>query len=202
MELHDWKEAATLPIPNERLLWQDITYWTRAIGAARSGDVPAAEAALKKLDTITGMRTFALARNGVEMAPMAAGSEDLDLKEAQGWLEYAEGKAAVAMSILRSAAETQDAQDVEPFATPAREMLADLLLLLNQPADALTEYKSVLKMYPNRFDALYGAARAADSLGDRRTASDFYTKLISNCPPNADRPELQTARKYIAANRN
>jgi len=85
---------------------------------------------------------------------------------------------------------------------PAREMLGDLLALARRPSEALAEYKAVLKMYPNRFDALYGAARTADSLGDRRTASDFYAKLISICAPGADRPELQTARQYLAANRN
>ena len=85
---------------------------------------------------------------------------------------------------------------------PAREMLADLLTLARRPAEALAEYKTVLKMYPNRFDALYGAAGAADSLGDRRAAADFYAKLIAICAPGADRPELQTARQYLAANRN
>jgi tetratricopeptide (TPR) repeat protein len=81
-------------------------------------------------------------------------------------------------------------------------MLADLLLELHRPAEALAAYKEVLKNYPNRFDALYGAARAADSLGDSHTAADFYAKLISVCPPNADRPELLAARTYIAAHRN
>jgi hypothetical protein len=57
-------------------------------------------------------------------------------------------------------------------------------------------------MYPNRFDALYGAARSADLLEDRRGAAGFYAKLISICPPNADRPELDAARKYIASNQN
>ena len=73
---------------------------------------------------------------------------------------------------------------------------------LQRPAEALAAYKEVLKNYPNRFDALYGAARAADALKDSHTASNFYVKLISICPPNADRPELQEARTYIAAHRN
>ena len=199
LELHLWKEAAALPIPKERLVWQDITYWTRAIGAARDGDVLGAQAAIKRLDTIVDMRTIDLAQKGVEVSPEAG---NIDLSEAEGWLAYAEGKSDQAVSRLRSAANKEDARDAEPFATPAREMLADLLLLLRRPSEALEEFKTVLKMYPNRFDALYGAARSAEALGDRRDATDFYTRLISICPRNADRPELQFARKYVAGNQN
>jgi tetratricopeptide (TPR) repeat protein len=51
LELHLWKEAAALPIPKERFLWQDFTYWTRAIGAARSGDAAGARSAVEKVLT-------------------------------------------------------------------------------------------------------------------------------------------------------
>ena len=198
LELHLWKEAAALPIPKERFLWQDFTYWTRAIGAARSGDAAGARSAVEKLNEIVGVRESQLSSRG----PGFAGEESIDQSEAQGWLAYAEGKSEQAVADLRSAADHEDARDAEPFAMPAREMLADLLLLLRRPSEALAEYKTVLKMYPNRFDALYGAARSADSLEDRRGAAGFYAKLISICPPNADRPELDAARKYIASNQN
>ena len=72
-----------------------------------------------------------------------------------------------------------------------REMLADLLLALKRPSDALVEYKAVLRDYPNRFDAFYGAARAAQSMGERRAASGYYAKLVASCPHSADRPELR-----------
>lgn len=197
MELHRWKEAATLQVPKERFEWQDYTYWTRAIGAARDADVEGARAAVEKLTEIDKLR---MAQR--RPAGMAPSSESTDLSEAEAWLAYAQGKADEAVAKLRSAAEREDARDAEPFAMPAREMLADLLALARRPSEALVEYKAVLKMYPNRFDALYGAARAADSLGDRRTAADFYAKLISICPPGADRIELQSARRYLAGNRN
>jgi len=197
MELHRWQEAAELEIPRERFEWQDYTYWTRAIGAARSGKVQAAREALEKLSEIDKLRIAQRSQAGA-----APTGESIDLSEAGAWLAYAQGKADEAVAKLRSAAEREDARDAEPFAMPAREMLADLLALARRPAEALGEYKTVLKMYPNRFDALYGAAQAADSSGDRRTASDYYRRLISICATNADRPELETARKYIAANRN
>jgi Tfp pilus assembly protein PilF len=197
IELHRWKEAAALEVPNERPVWQDYTYWARAIGAARSGELQAARNDVQKLVEIARIVKTAESQQGSGgMAPSGMG---IDPSEAAGWLAYAEGKADEALSILRAAAEREDARDDEPFATPAREMLADLLLELQRPADALAAYKEVLKNFPNRFNALYGAARAADALGDRSTAADFYSKLIRNCPANADRPELAAARKYVAA---
>ena len=81
-------------------------------------------------------------------------------------------------------------------------MLGDLSRELRRPSDALEAYKEVQKNYPNRFNTLYGAARASELTGDARGAADFYSKLIANCPADADRPELQSARNYVAAHRN
>ena len=54
---------------------------------------------------------------------------------------------------------------------PAREQLGDLLLTLNRPQQALQEYRTALVAAPGRRGALTGAARAADLVGDTRTAS-------------------------------
>lgn len=81
---------------------------------------------------------------------------------------------------------------------PAREMLADMLAELKRPADALAEYKIVLKNAPNRLDALLGAGRAAEAAGDRSGAQSFYAKLTEVCPPGADRPELAEAKTVLA----
>ena len=56
LELHRWKEAAALPIPADRKNWDDATFWARAIGAARSGDIPAAESAVKELTALVAER--------------------------------------------------------------------------------------------------------------------------------------------------
>jgi hypothetical protein len=198
IELHNWKEAATLEIPEERLALQDYTYWTRAIGAARSGDLQGAHADIQKLIEIAASLKVAEARqngrNDSTPPEMA-----VDPREAEAWVAYAEKEPDKAVDLLRSAGAREEAHDDEPFATPAREMLADLLMDLKRPSEALAAYKGVLKEFPDRFNALYGAAHAADSLGDRHAAVDFYNKLISICPANADRPELQTARQYVAA---
>jgi uncharacterized protein HemY len=81
---------------------------------------------------------------------------------------------------------------------PAREMLADMLMELKRPSDALVEYRIVLKNAPNRFDGLLGAARAAQATGDTSGAQSFYAKLTEVCPSGADRPELAEAKTFVA----
>jgi uncharacterized protein HemY len=77
-------------------------------------------------------------------------------------------------------------------------MLGDMLLELKRPADALAEYKTVLKNSPNRFDGLLGAARSAQASGDAGNAQSFYAKLAEICGSAADRPELAEAKTYLA----
>jgi tetratricopeptide (TPR) repeat protein len=99
---------------------------------------------------------------------------------------------------MRSAANTQDQEDSGDFTVPAREMLADMLMELHQPAQALDEYESVLKMSPNRFNDVYGAAAAAQMAGESAKAKRYYSKLRENCPPAADREELQKMKMAAA----
>jgi Tfp pilus assembly protein PilF len=77
---------------------------------------------------------------------------------------------------------------------PAREMLAALLLKENHPLDALVEFEAVLKIAPNRFNALFGAATAADAAGNTSAADRYFQKLTQTAIGN-ERPELVAARK-------
>jgi tetratricopeptide (TPR) repeat protein len=103
--------------------------------------------------------------------------------------------------MMRSAAELEESMDkdaVTPGAiTPAREMLAELLLLAKRPGDALEAYEAVLKIAPKRFDALYGAARAAEASGNPSVANRYFLELIQ-ISVGDERPELITARKKVA----
>jgi hypothetical protein len=83
---------------------------------------------------------------------------------------------------------------------PARELLADMLLELNQPAAALVEYRAMLSTDPNRFRSLLGEARAAKQTGDSATAHDAYRKLLAlSKPVGPARPELAEARSYLTS---
>ena len=81
---------------------------------------------------------------------------------------------------------------------PARELLADLLLELNQPDAALTEYKEMLRTDPNRFRSILGEARASKQLGDTAAAHDAYQKLMAlSKPSGGERAELAEAKSYL-----
>lgn len=198
IELHRWQEAAALAVPQEKVEWLDITYWARTIGAARSGDASGARANLQKLSESIQARQENQREQGNTVAP----GESVDQLEAEGWVMYAEGKPGDAVTKLRAAASREDSEHSDPFATPTREMLADLLLELKRPSEALMEYAAVLKNYPNRFDALCGSAQAAQALGDRAKALQSYAKIVAITAAGADRPELRDAKRYSALNHN
>jgi len=194
LELHRWKEAANLPVAATHKNWEDTTYWARAIGAARSGDVPGAEADVKVLTELVADREKRAKKNGYNVSTEQA----TDLREAEAWLAFAKGKVDEALQELRAAADHQDKDGGESVGIPAREMLADMLLELKRSKEALIEYKTDIKNAPNRFDGLLGAARAAQASGDATVAQSFYTQLASICLPGADRPELVEAKTYLA----
>jgi hypothetical protein len=198
LELHRWKEAAALPLPAIRKNWQDTTFWARAIGAARSGDVAGAEADVKELTQLVADREKRSKKGGYNVSTEKA----TDLREAEAWLAFAKGKSEEALAELRAAADHQDKNGGESVGIPAREMLADMLLELKHPAEALAEYKTVLKNSPNRFDGLLGAARAAQATGDAGSAQSFYARLAQICGSSADRPELAETKSVLARQSN
>ena len=82
---------------------------------------------------------------------------------------------------------------------PMREVLGDLLLAMHDPAPALKEYETSLQAARNRYRGFYGAAKAAEQLGDREKAKTYYTKLLTVCGhADTERPELAEAKTYLA----
>ena len=195
IELHRWKEAASLPIHREeKYIWQDTTYWARAVGAARSGDLAGAREDAQKLSEIMKAQNA----HDKEMGNTVTPGESVEESEASAWIAFAEGKSDAAIGDLRAAAKREEAGREDPLAGPAREMLADMLLEMKKPAEALTEYQAVLKDYPHRFDAIFGAARSAEAASNHQQAQAFYSQLVKISLPGADRPELQAAKSYSA----
>jgi tetratricopeptide (TPR) repeat protein len=163
-ELHRWSEAAALsPVAGADEDEIAITYWARAIGAARSGNKAQARNDLSELESI---HKKLVRKNKKYLADLI----DQVRQEAAAWVAHAEGKDDQALSMLREVADKEDKLGEEPTAIPAREMLADLLLEMNRPEQGLAEYQADLKLNPNRFNGLYGAARAAElsGKGERR----------------------------------
>jgi tetratricopeptide (TPR) repeat protein len=186
MELHRWKEALALA-PEGGAFERQSVFLVRAVAAARTGDVHAAGENLKGL------------KKAFQQEHRKDGERQGYRRQvAESWIEYARGKRDKAMKKMRAAANLQDRVDPGPFGVTAREMLADMLLESRQPAQALAEYEAAIMLAPNRFNALYGAASAAEQAGDSGKARSYYSKLRENCPAQADREELRNA-KVVAA---
>lgn len=189
LELHQWKEAVTLQIPDVPVESQDTTYKVRAIGAARTGDVAGAQQDIEKLKEV-----LAAQHSKMQSMGYGAGAEGGVGGEVEAWLDYAQGKHEEAVKTMRSAADREDSSGVDLQAMPAREMLGDMLMEMKKPVEALAEYKKALVESPNRFDALYGAVQAAQLSGNAAMARAYFAKLVAVCGPGADRPELAQAR--------
>ena len=194
LELHHWSDAAALqPVPGAGAGNKAVTYWARAIGAGRSGNVAQAQSDIAEIARLRKL----LRKQKSDELPYV----DQDKKEAEAWLAYAQGNRDLGLKTLRAVAEKQEAEGDEPLAVPAREMLADMLAEMNKPAEALAEYQADLKFNPNRFDGLYGAARAAESAGKTTEANGYYAQLLKVCVgSDSDRPELSKAKALVAKN--
>ena len=195
LELHHWKEAAELqPVAGAEMGDKSITYWARAIGAARSGNLAQAKKDVQQIDAIHS--SFAK-----ENKKHAMESVETDREEAQAWLDHASGKDQAAIAGLRRVAEKEEATgERTDVGVPAREMLADLLLEMKRPEQALAEYEAELKFYPNRFNGLYGAGQAAEAAGKRESAGRYYAQLVQVCEGSgSDRPELSLAKKTLGS---
>ncbi len=193
LELRHWTDAAALtPVEGAPTGDHAITYWARAIGAARSGNFAQAH---KDLEQIENVRQKLLAEKKTDPAEAVA----QDYQEAAAWVAHAEGKDDEAIASLRTLADRNDKLGDEPESIPAREMLADLLLEAKRPQQALAEYQTDLKLNPNRFNGLYGAARSAEAAGKQSEATEYYAMLVKVCDGcNSTRPELNRAKELLA----
>ena len=198
LEHRDWKAATALNVsPSPRYPYTDaMTHFARALGAAHAGALDDARAAIGTMDTIS--KNLAQAGEGYWSAQVA-----IQRDGAAAWVLLAEGKRTEAVAAMRAVAAREDGTDKSPVTpgpiAPARELLGDMLLELKQPAEALVEYRAVLKKEPNRFRAIYGAAKAAGASGDKAAARGYFEQLVKMCA-KADSPgraELVEARQAL-----
>lgn len=191
MELGKWEDAAHLEPVAGGVPWAEaITWMAVGVGAGRCGEINRASEAERNLATL---RDAAQSKSAYWSRQI-----EVQRREVAAWIAYASGKREDAAAGMRSAAELEESMDkdaVTPGAViPARELLAEVLALLDRPQDSLKEYETVLKTAPNRFNALWGAASMAESAGDKNTAAVYFRKL-ADVAIGAERPELKTARK-------
>jgi tetratricopeptide (TPR) repeat protein len=197
IERGDWKGAAALPVRPAKFAYADaMTHFARAIGAARSGDPAAAKDDIAKLAEL---------REKLREAKDAYWAEQVDIQwqVASAWLLSAEGKHEEALKAMGAAADAEDRTEKHPVTPgvpmPARELYGAMLLDRGMAGEALAAFEATLRKEPNRFNAVAGAAKAAERLGDEGKTREYYRKLAA-LASEADtvRPELVVARKYAA----
>jgi hypothetical protein len=201
VERGDWEAAAALPTPAigfplEKFPWAEaMISFARAVGAARTGDPAAAETEIGKLAAL---------RDKLNEAKDTYWANQVEVQRLQAAAVLAhaakDGKKAVALA--RQAAELDAGMDKHPATPapvlPARELLADLLLEVKDPA-ALQAYDDSLKSEPNRFRSILGKARAAKAAGDLETSREAYKRLVAlSAQADTDRPELAEAKSFLS----
>jgi len=196
LERADWASAAALPMTQTQYPMADsLIRFTRGLGLARAGNLAGAK---EEIEAIKALRTTLQRADQSYWADRA----EEQMLAISAWVALKEGERDQALRFMRAAADSEDGSlkhvAMENRLYPLRELLAELLLETGQPAAALNEYETTLKQTPNRFRAFSGAARAADSSGDRQKASDYFGKLV-DLAKNADteRQEIREAKAYL-----
>lgn len=202
LERRSWPEAASLAMPEipfawERFPWAEaLNAYARALGAARTGDLSGAEREIARLQAFEDKLIASKDKywaDQVEVQRLAAA----------GMTKRAQGNDAEAIQLVRTAADLEGGMDKHPVTPaailPARELLADLLLELDRPTEALAEYQRSLAAEPKRFRSLFGAARASERLEAPAKAREFYAMLVAQCDKaDTERPELAEAKAFLA----
>src|SRR5439155_969846 len=195
LERGRWADAAKLELFGKEFPWgrfpqsEAQLVFARGLGAARGGDVTSARRDVERLGAL---------RDTLAASKVGYWAEQVDIQRqvASAWVARAEGRTEEALALLRAAADREDATEKHPVTpgpiAPARELLAEMLLEANEPAQALREFEASMRVEPNRFRGLYGAARAADLSGDRTKARTYYSTLLSlGEKGDTERPELR-----------
>jgi tetratricopeptide (TPR) repeat protein len=195
IELGNWEEASKLQVRSEGVPWaQAITWEAIGEGSARSGKHDRAAEAEKKLAELRDLSE--------KQSPYWSKQIEVQRREVAAWIAAANGKTDEALTTMRSAADLEESMDKEAVTpgaiTPAREMLAHLLLVQKQPQAAQKEYEAVLRLAPKRFNAVYGAGVAAEAAGNTMAANNYFKQLME-IAPDAERPEFAIARKKVSA---
>ena len=203
LERGNWADAAALGYPaRSETAWakvphaESVLVFARGLGAARSGDTAKAKNEIARLaalrETLTTMKE-----------PYWAEQAEIQSKIVTGWTARAEGRNDEAVKLLREAADREDATSKHivtpaPIA-PARELLAELLMDLKQPKDALREFTKAMEREPGRLRTLYGAGLAAERSGDKAGAKAHYKQLVL-MTQGAERSDILQSRAFLARN--
>ena len=199
IERSDWKTAAAVePRPSRFPQADALAHFARAVGSARLGNLDAAKA---ELATLTDLREKLRAAKDTYWTEQV----EIQIQVADAWILFAGGRYANALTAMSSAADAEDRTEKHPVTpgvpAPARELYGVMLLERGMAKEALAAFEATLKKEPNRLGATIGAARAAEQLGDRAMARQYYVKVTAlTKDSDTARPDIVYARDYVVKN--
>ena len=198
LERGDWAAAARLPVREAGTgsVGAALAYFTRGLGAARSGDTVQARAAITALGSIEAVLA---GQPGYDWSRVVG----IKRQAVTAWVLLAGGDTAGAVRAAHAAAEREDITAKHPVTPgellPARELEGDLLLAIGQYAAARAAYEATLAREPGRARSLFGTARAAELTGDRAAAQARYATYLSQMRQgDGARAELAIARSALS----
>jgi tetratricopeptide (TPR) repeat protein len=196
LERKEWAAAASLELTPKNFPWENFAWeraivsFTKVLGAAHLHKTDAAKAALTALQSSYAQLTE-------KKKNYEANQVQIQIKAAEGWIKFSQGRKEEAITLVSEAAAMEDATEKHPVTPgeviPARELLGDLYLEMGQYAKALEAYEADLKRHPGRFNAIYGAGLAAKNSGDTEKALAYFKQL------KAMMPSLESKRQALTA---
>lgn len=198
LERGDWEAAAALGTRRYGVPFVDATtHFARAVGAARAGRPEAAGA------DVEALKAAAAALAGRD--PYWQEQVEILRIAAEGWVAFARGGREGGLALLREAAEREARTEKHPVTPgplmPAREQLAEALMLMDRHAEAQREFEAVERTEPRRFRAVHGAGRSAELAGDRDAARRHYRNLLEIAArAETPREDLAAARAFLDRN--
>ena len=201
LERNAWADAAALRVPalphwSSFPFMEALIEYAHALGRAHTDDLEGARKAMDRMRQLRDATTdpkFDYFKRQL----------DQQMQAASAWVAYGEGKKEDAVDLLRRTADAEDILGKHPVSpgalVPAREQLGDLLLKMDRPKEAQREFEAALKIYPGRFRGLYGAAQAAERIGEKEKAHHYYAKLTEQTTKaDGSRSELAQLRDRVA----
>lgn len=205
VENKNWQEAAALELPQiAELTWQQfpwqksLLHFAKALGNVHIDNLDSAE---EELDLLRSFEKELIDLKDAYKANQVA----IQIKTIEAWLQLKKGNNEEAISLMATASEMESLTSKHPVTPgeilPADELLADMLLSLNKPLEALAAYEVNIERRPNRFNGIYGAAVAAKQSGDLEKATSYFEALLKLTEDaGSDRQEIAAAKAFLNKN--
>jgi hypothetical protein len=202
LENKRWKEAAFLQVNHSNLSWnkypweEAIIHFTRLLGNVHIQNLNAAKLELAKLSQLHD--TLQNQKDSYKSTEVA-----IQINAGEAWIKFISGDKKDGVNLMKLAADMEDSTGKHPVTPgevlPARELLGDMFLQMDENQNALQAYEAVLKQCPNRFNSLYGAGKASEKSGEEQKSIFYYKQLLAITDSStSDRNELAEVRKYLA----